>query len=104
MAEAAKPAAPEKAAETEVKSSAEPILSVAVTTFYSPKGQTVRSGEKYYYTPQKGIPYPWKIMRPVDETLHEKCKAEYDAAKQAKFEKIEKARSLRAALSSVVGE
>ena len=60
------------------KSSGEPIESVVVKKHQSDEGVILEAGATIYYQQKEGQPYPWPLLRPVDEKLHQDLKAEYD--------------------------
>lgn len=66
------------------ESRGEPIESTVIKKHYTKKGALIEPGATVYYQPVEGEPYPWPLMRPVDEKLNERLKGEYDEAQEAK--------------------
>lgn len=79
------------------ESRGEPIESTVIKKHYSKKGALIEPGATVYYQPVEGEPYPWPLMRPVDEKLNDRLKGEYDDA-QAEKQKMMDDRNDREAI------
>lgn len=81
MAEAPKPT-----------SSAEPIDSICVKKFYAPNNQLVEVDQPYVYQPDTSedpLPYPWPLLRPVDNKRAEALEKEYRTWREKKLKEID---------------
>lgn len=72
------------------KSRGTPIESVVVKKHYNEKGALIETGSTIYYQPLEGKPYPWPLMRPVDNSLNDKLQGEYDDAMEEKRAEMRK--------------
>jgi hypothetical protein len=84
------------------KSEGEPIPSIVIKRFYDDNGALVREDARYTYIPKKGLPYPWPLMRPVDEGQAGALKKQYDEFMVEKRAGIRERQDRRTALDRLL--
>lgn len=93
-----KPAAP---AAPKAESRAEGIPCIAARDFYSSEGAYVTEGTPFVYTPKEGVPFPFGILRPIDERQAAEAEEEFLAFKEAKYAAISRRQSVTAAIEQL---
>lgn len=70
-------------------SASDPIACTVVKTFYDSDMRLVAEGTSpYFYTPSPDQPFPWPLLRPIDDKLADALEDEYRKARTEKLSDI----------------
>jgi hypothetical protein len=95
------PAVPETSPAPIPQSEYEDIPSRCIKRFYTKAGALVREGSTFVFSDRDWDVYPWPLLRPIDTSLNETLKEEYNEARKAKLQKVSEKANVRTLLAKM---